>query len=1160
MAMLKKIYIYIYLIVLCFLGLTQSVQAQNYLRTKKVAFSTLPFSIDSLTIVPSTIFIKETIPFVAKPADIIRINYQLESNLLSFYKDSSLNIAIDSLVLFYRVFPINFSQKYQLYSEHLYDSNYYETQSYRPFISADLLEQREEIFATPGIQKTGSFRRGFTLGNTQDLALNSHLNLQLQGMLSKSLRLKASITDQNIPFQPEGNTQNIQELDEVLIEISHRYGKIRAGDVLLKNIPGYFLKFHKNIMGVQASALWGNEKVNGQTTIGFAQAKGQFNSQWLEPIEGVSGPYRLQGSQNERFITVISNSEKVYVDGKLLERGFNKDYIIDYNTAELTFVNQVLITQFTRIQIDFEYALQNYNRNILQAQHDQQIHNFRLYTSFYREQDDRNQPLLGSLNERDQQILNDLGDSVTLALSAAFDTISVFSETQILYTQKDTLLDGILHENIFVRAKATDSILFNPVFIEVGAANGAYRPSDENINGILYEWFGPGNGNYTAAKILHAPNKRQIFAVGANYRLSDTDSVYAEIAFSDHDANLFANKGDRDNADYAFILGYVAKAKGFGKNHKYQVSGRVSFEYDKQYFRPIDRFRSAEFNLDWSADINLEETDKIILANFRLQESRKNYLAYSFAYRQRGISIDGTQQAVQVQKWLGLLKFHADGFLMNSRMQNTRSQWQKARTGLTVYQKNIRPGYEFSTDRNTTIDINTDSVTSSFRYFNQHTIFVEQGDSTKFFFRADANLRTDFEPIEGSLQAQYNAQTFNFSFRKKQSKNLFNWLLTYRKLKNKLQPQASAEETLTGRIDWNTAWANNQIRSQLTYNTTSSRELRREFRYLIVPQGQGTHTWRDDNGDGTQDLEEFYPALNPDERNYARFFIPTDDYVAAHQSRLSYRLSMALPIAWAKKKGFKRFLSKFSNNTSLLANKKTNGAGLAERFLPFTLAYSADENVLSEKNVFRSALFFNRRSTKFGIQFQTLISTDKQLLTRGNNSRETAEYTLTTRWNISKKYEWRTVLKTGAVDNQSDFLINRNYRISSWEIMPAFSFQPNPQLRLTTSYQYKKSRHIASVERSFANEAGLNLRWSKLSRNALLASFKYTHIDYNGEVNMPIGYELLEALQVGQNFQWELIYNQRLSNGLQLNVSYHGRKSQEQPIIHTGNMQISLLF
>jgi hypothetical protein len=53
---------------------------------------------------------------------------------------------------------------------------------------------------------------------------------------------------------------------------------------------------------------------------------------------------------------------------------------------------------------------------------------------------------------------------------------------------------------------------------------------------------------------------------------------------------------------------------------------------------------------------------------------------------------------------------------------------------------------------------------------------------------------------------------------------------------------------------------------------------------------------------------------------------------------------------------------------------------------------------------------------------------------------------------------------------------------------------------------------------------------------------------------------MLEALLPGSNWTWNLNWQQKLFNGLQLTVSYDGRKSESQRTVHLARMQVSALF
>ena len=157
-----------------------------------------------------------------------------------------------------------------------------------------------------------------------------------------------------------------------------------------------------------------------------------------------------------------------------------------------------------------------------------------------------------------------------------------------------------------------------------------------------------------------------------------------------------------------------------------------------------------------------------------------------------------------------------------------------------------------------------------------------------------------------------------------------------------------------GRIDWTGHFLNKHIRSELTYATNNGRELKREFIFLQVSTGEGTHTWRDLNADGVQDLGEFFEAVNFDERNYAKIFVPTDEFIQAFSNLFNYRFSGKMPSNWQSEGGFKAILSKISNVTAVNLDKKITDDDIAARFFPFSNDVS-DENLLA----IRQSIQFN---------------------------------------------------------------------------------------------------------------------------------------------------------------------------------------------------------
>ena len=68
-------------------------------------------------------------------------------------------------------------------------------------------------------------------------------------------------------------------------------------------------------------------------------ARSEFHRIRFQGFEGNQGPYRLKGINNENLISIIPDSEQIFINGILMKRGENYDYTINYNTGEITFTN-----------------------------------------------------------------------------------------------------------------------------------------------------------------------------------------------------------------------------------------------------------------------------------------------------------------------------------------------------------------------------------------------------------------------------------------------------------------------------------------------------------------------------------------------------------------------------------------------------------------------------------------------------------------------------------------------------------------------------------------------------------------------------------------------------------------------------------------------------
>ncbi|MEQ8712558.1 MAG: hypothetical protein RIC80_06055, partial [Cyclobacteriaceae bacterium] len=1024
--------------------------SQSSRRCIDIPVGTMSVKLDTVLMDPKTIEITPELAY----------QYDVKSSTLTFSDEVAMVVEVC-----YRAFPVQVGDTFSSRDreEYFEDISSYEEAKAEEDVDTDALPV-ESLFATDNLQKMGAISRSVSFGNTQNVFVNSSLNLQLDGMITDDINIQAVIADQNIPFQPEGNTQQIRDFDNVYIRLYNEKFDLTAGDVVLSNRDSYFLRFYKNVQGGKATVNYNSAGGLAKTSLAASVAKGQFASIQIEPIEGVQGPYRITGPNAERFVIVMANSERIFLDGKQLQRGFDRDYVIDYNQAEITFNPNVLITKFSRIRVDYEYSDQNYSRSILGVRHDQQWDRWSLTSEFYREKDNRNQPLAFTLTDEDKQILSAAGDQASLAAISGVDSVG-YSPDRVLYARRDTLVDHQPTE-YYIYSTNPDAAVFTITFSEVGENNGDYRTVESGINGRIFEWVAPINGipqgNFAPITIIPTPNQRQMWSNQVVYQIDQYQRVFTDLAFSNQDKNLFATIDNEDNNGFGVKSGYAVSELPVGE--AYNLSGEVSYEYNDEFFKPIDRFRYIEFDRDWSyrsVDSIPFVDERIFTAGMGLSKDEDHYIDYRLVTRQKADFFTGIQHYFNLGQSLGPLYHKSDVFLLNSQQADIGSRWSRW-TADTYFKTRIaKPGYLYTVDRNEVFQQATDSIFQTAMNFREHLIYLTSSDSADNQWCISYAQREDQLPVEGDLVPQNDSRTLMLS-----GKYLFNqrqrisYNFTYRELENLLNPDSEDEITTMGRLDWSGRFLDRLLSSELTYALANSRELRREFIFVPVANGEGTHTWRDDNGDGIQDLTEFYLAVNPDERNYIKVFVPTDEYVTAYNNIFNMRVSLDAPRAWKKEGGLKSLLGYLSNVTSISRDRKVTSDADENRYNPF--GNISDENLLSNRENLRTTFFINRGNPRFGMEAGYSQLGNRQLLTNGIESRNLNTWQFNSRLNIKGEFTLQLGYETGDKQNASDVQENRNYLIDFTKIAPQLTWQPSPEFRLLGSYELRNSDNVGS--------------------------------------------------------------------------------------------------
>ncbi len=1009
-----------------------------------------------------------------------------------------------------------------------------------------LSELNKNRFFKPfdGLNTEGSISRGITIGNNQDAVLNSTLDLQIAGKLSDKVTLRASITDTNIPIQENGYTQQLNEFDRVFIELFSKDWSIKAGDLNLDENDSYFGNFTKKVAGISIDGTIENEDNNTSFFASGALVRGKFTTYVFNGQDNNQGAYRLFGANNEQFIIIISGSETVYVNGIPLKRGENNDYTIDYNTAELTFTPTFPVNATMRISVDFQYSDRNYTRFITHNGATYKTEKFKVSGSFYLESDSKNQPLQQDLSDDQKQILANAGNDTSLmvAPSAVLDS---YDENKILY-KKET----IGTTEIFIFSNDPNDELYNVKFTNVGTNQGDYILNNTIATGRVYEYAGTNLGDYNPIIQLVAPNKLQLAIINSSYTPSEKTTIEGEIAFSQNDLNLFSQIDNEQNDGIAAKVGW----KQLLIDKKWDLTSQVNFESVGENFTTIQRFRNVEFSRDWNI-INTLGNQQLINSSLTYSNEKKGAFSYEFEKLKFSDSFHGIKHEVNGNLKLNNLKLNLQSSIMNSESDINKNSFSRLNFYSKYDFKKSWLGAKINAENNTIKEISTQTLQPFSQKFKEYEAFFGVGDSAKVFTEVGVNLRSNDSLKNNSIDRVNNAKTYFINSKLIQNKNSkLSIYANYRTVEN-----IDFEDTksLNSRLLYNQKLFNRIVHLNTVYETISGNLPQQEFTYLEVEPGQGFYTWIDYNGNNIQELNEFEIAQFQDQANYLRVALPTIDYIETHQTKFSQSLNINFQ-QWSNLKDFKKVLSHFQTQTFILIDNKQKRTTDGFNLNPFKIN---NDDLLALNYNFKNSIFYNRGKQNYSTTYSYINSRNKSSFTIDNIENNLKQHQLQFTHKIGKF--WLMNIKTNKSRNKntSENYNSRNYDLDNESINPKLSYVYNQNKIFDVFYEYKtKKNKVGNLESLNSQKMGVSYKSANQKGTSFNAEFNFFINDYVGNQNSPVAYQILEGLQPGNNFTWSLLWQQKLTTYLDLNVNYLGRKSETSKTIHTGTIQLRAHF
>lgn len=1065
--------------------------------------------------------------FRIKPEKRFRIDY--DTNNLTFFDPPPKGSIIK---VYYRVIPINLKSSY--YNREGFGVSKEKNYSVNNPIKNSPIER--EVDKT-SFEKSGNLIRGFSIHTDRGLTMNSGFRMDFRGDIGKNLEVIASLTDQNSPLQPEGNTQTLSEIDRIFFKVRGKGYETTLGDLSIDYNGTEFSNYHRKLQGISGGGKIGSKEF----IFSAAVSKGKFNTNRFMGREGNQGPYQLTGKSGEKYIVVIGGTEKVWIDGELMKRGEDNDYIIEYANGQITFTRHRLITDESRIEVDFQYTDGNSRENIysIKSEGDLYVKGLKYNMTLIKENDVQDENSTFSLSDIDfnpnslQKLQKDGNNYYQSGVSYVGQGNGNYQKVDSL----GTIYYSYVGENLGE---------YKVTFSRVGDEAGEY----DFLGGEIYRWVGRSKGDYLPIIIIGSGESRSVGDIQLDFKPNDYISFNSEFALSQNSSGLTNKK----NNGSAVNLGLSVSPKALSV--KGLNLGKVNFSAKlkkrDENFYSIDRTREVEYHRKWDLKGDEIKGENELEVNAII--SPRPYILFNAVLGKFGIGeyVKSGRNSMEIKishKSLPYIFFKRESIKSSHLNNNYSGDWIREMGNIFYKFGSLKPSFEFEREIKKEA---TDFITDNGFNFSNIGGKIEYKKGNIFSGYSSFRLRKDKVFDEFCFSPSSKAFTRNIGLNFRKGSN-FSASAEFINRSKKFADNREDIITNLGDIRIRFSTKNRGIVLQNNYQLSSERAPKKRRVYFQVEEGKGDYSINDDTG-------EYYPDING---NFITRTFATDEFHSVEGIKFGSTIDI----------NFSKFLEKDNHNLifKTLKGLKTKSIFRFEEKsknknqTPFFNIPSF--NVQNNGNVFfgnvsilQDITFFENVKNfymRMRLNYSSLIN--NQFVERSEN-RSFFEKSVEIKSNFVRNMGLLLNLK-----NKSLMRIFSNNPSWGRDIISnsaniEFFYKPDIKIEYKARFKLGKEKN-----NSIYNELSLyyisfmpSFRYSLTNKGRINGEFEWFKVQTSPKIDI-LAYEMAEGKRPGDNFRLKLNFQYRIANHITADFEYSGYK-EKRGIFHIGRVEMRAFF